>query len=163
MMKQLKIEELTLESFHEFGEFSNMTAPDGYYLGDIPARVYRDRIVANYDPTGLVGFLTNEVYPREKNLVEKTEHHWNTSEVNMPMDGDVILVVGPARKAPDFDEFHAFRIPKGTMIRLRPGVFHTGPYTAGKEIVHVLVVVPELMYLKDLHLYPVEEPMEIVE
>ena len=161
-MKQIKVEELTWESFHDFGEFSNMIQPDGVYQGDIPARVYRDRIAGNFDPTSLVAFLTNEVYPREKDLIEKTENHWNTSEVNMPMDGDVILAVCPAKRIVNFNEFRAFRIPKGTMIRLKAGVYHTGPFVTGEEIVHVLVVVPEAMYLKDLHFYPLDEPIEIV-
>lgn len=89
-MKTIKVEELSHETFFEYGSYSNMLQPSGYYLGDIPARVYRDRVVANYDPTSVVAFGVNEVYPREKNLIEKTEHHFNTCEVIMPMDGDIL-------------------------------------------------------------------------
>lgn len=161
-MKQLKVETLSKDNFFEFGSYSDMLHPTGYYLGDIPARVYRDRVMANYDPTSLVAFGVNEVYPREKNLVERTEHHYNTCEVIMPMDGDVILHVGPARKEPNYDEYHAFLVPKGTLVCLRPGVFHGGPYTVGQEVVHVLLALPEMMYKKDCHFYYPEEPMEII-
>ncbi len=109
-----------------------------------------------------MAFLTNEVYPRERDLIEKTENHYNTSEIVMPMDGDIILAVCPAKRIPNFDEYRAFRIPQGTMVRLRAGTYHTGPFTVGKDIVHVLIVVPEVMYLKDLHFLPVEDPIEIV-
>ena len=108
-MKSLKVEELTNETFREYGSFSDMLHPTGTFLGGIPARFFRDRVVANYDPTSLVAFGVNEISPREKNLIEKTEHHFNTCEVLMPMDGDLYLAVGPARKAPDYGEFHAFR------------------------------------------------------
>lgn len=162
-MKTIKVEELSHETFFEYGSYSNMLQPSGYYLGDIPARVYRDRVVANYDPTSVVAFGVNEVYPREKNLIEKTEHHFNTCEAIMPMDGDIFIAVGPARKAPNFDEFRVYRVPKGTLVCMRPGVFHSGPFTAGKEVVHVLLALPEMMYMKDCHFYPVDEPIEIVE
>ena len=148
-MKTLKVEELTNESFREYGSFSDMLHPAGTFLGGVPARFFRDRVVANYDPTSLVAFGVNEISPREKNLIEKTEHHFNTCEVLMPMDGDLYLAVGPARKAPDYSEFRAFRIPKGTLVCLRPGTFHSGPYTAGGEIVHMLLALPEMMYMKD--------------
>ena len=130
-MKTLKVEELTNETFREYGSFSDMLHPTGTFLGGIPARFFRDRVVA-------------------------------TCEVLMPMDGDLYLAVGPARKAPDYGEFHAFRIPKGTLVCLRPGTFHSGPYTAGDEIVHTLLALPEMMYMKDCHFYPIDEPIEIV-
>lgn len=44
-MKTIKVEELSHETFFEYGSYSNMLQPSGYYLGDIPARVYRDRVV----------------------------------------------------------------------------------------------------------------------
>ena len=40
--------------------------------------------------------------------------------------------------------------------------FHSGPYTAGDEIVHTLLALPEMMYMKDCHFYPIDEPIEIV-
>ena len=115
-MRQIKVENLSIEVFSEYGSYSDMINPTGCYLGDIPARFYRDRVIANYDPTSLVAFGVNEIYPREKNLIEKTEHHFNTCEVLMPIDGDIFLAVGPARKEPRYEEFRAFRIPKGTLV-----------------------------------------------
>ena len=99
-MKEIKVETLSREVFYEFGSYSDLLHPDGVYLGDIPARFYRDRVTASYDPASLVAFGVNEIYPREKNTLEKTEHHFNTCEVLMPMDGDIIIHVGPARKEP---------------------------------------------------------------
>ena len=162
-MKEIKVETLSREAFYEYGSYSDLLHPEGVYLGDIPARFYRDRVTANYDPASLVAFGVNEIYPREKNALEKTEHHFNTCEVLMPMDGDIIIHVGPARKEPVYSEFRAFLIPKGTLVCLRPGVFHGGPYTAGREIVHVLLALPELMYKKDCHFYFPEAPIEIVQ
>jgi len=162
-MRQIKVENLSIEVFSEYGSYSDMINPTGCYLGDIPARFYRDRVIANYDPTSLVAFGVNEIYPREKNLIEKTEHHFNTCEVLMPIDGDIFLAVGPARKEPRYEEFRAFRIPKGTLVCMRPGVFHSGPYAADGNIVHTLLALPELMYKKDCHFYPIDEPIEIIE
>ena len=126
-MKTLKVEELTNETFREYGSFSDMLHPTGTFLGGIPARFFRDRVVANYDPTSLVAFGVNEISPREKNLIEKTEHHFNTCEVLMPMDGDLYLAVGPARKAPDYGEFSCLphsegyaRLPASRHVPLRP-------------------------------------------
>ena len=46
-MKTLKVEELTNETFCEYGSFSDMLHPTGTVLGGIPARFFRDRVVAN--------------------------------------------------------------------------------------------------------------------
>ena len=47
-MKTLKVEELTNETFREYGSFSDMLHPTGTFLGGIPARFFRDRVVAKY-------------------------------------------------------------------------------------------------------------------
>lgn len=39
-MKTLKVEELTNETFREYGSFSDMLHPTGTFLGGVPARFF---------------------------------------------------------------------------------------------------------------------------
>ena len=124
-MKTIKVEELSHETFFEYGSYSNMLQPSGYYLGDIPARVYRDRVVANYDPTSVVAFGVNEVYPREKNLIEKTEHHFNT---------EIFLLRSVQRGKPPILTSSAYTgFPKAHWSACAPVCSTAGPLPPGKR------------------------------
>lgn len=54
------------------------------------------------------------------------EYHNTCAEAMLPLDGDAYIHVAPAGPAGHvpYDEVEVFRVPKGTMVTLRPGVWH---------------------------------------
>jgi ureidoglycolate lyase len=69
----------------------------------------------------------------------------------LPLDGDVLIHVAPAgsQNMVPYDEFEIFRIPMGTVVALRPGVWHHGPFCVDKKPVNNLILLPERTYAND--------------
>ena len=42
-----------------------------------------------------------------------------------------------------------FRVPKGTMVTLRPGVWHHGPFCVDTDSLQTLIILPERLYAYD--------------
>lgn len=60
--------------------------------------------------------------------IDTYEYHNTCAEAMLPLDGDAYIHVapaGPADRIP-YDAVEVFRVPKGTMVTLRPGVWHHG-------------------------------------
>ena len=83
------------------------------------------------------------------NVVDTSEYHSAAWEGNLPLDGDVVLHLAPANRGKiDADAFEAFLVPKGTLVILKPGVWHFAPYAVEGEV-STLVVLPERTYAND--------------
>ena len=73
-----------------------------------------------------------------------------TSEIILPLNDDIVLHVAPATNgAPTPEETHAFLVPKGTMVQLKPGVWHLCPLPANVESLRALIILPECTYAND--------------
>jgi ureidoglycolate hydrolase len=61
------------------------------------------------------------------------EQHNHTPEVLVPIDDDVIVLVGKTtafdHDMPLVEDFEAFLVPKGMAVSLNPGVWHHAPMT----------------------------------
>jgi ureidoglycolate lyase len=91
------------------------------------------------------------VEPRQP-VVNGGEYHNLTCEGILPLDNDVLIHVAPAsHPATPFpkDQIEVFRVPQGTMVVLRPGVWHGAPFTATDRPANVLVVLAERTYATD--------------
>jgi ureidoglycolate hydrolase len=66
------------------------------------------------------------------------EQHSKTPEVLIPIDDDVIVLVGKVKAfdnaVPDEDDFEAFLVPKGKAVSLNPGVWHHAPMTLSGSV-----------------------------
>jgi ureidoglycolate lyase len=85
-------------------------------------------------------------------VIAMAEYHNRTCEGILPLDNDIYIHVGPAtpEKAPlPLDRFQVYRVPKGTMVILRPGVWHHAPFTVDENPANVLIVLPERTYAND--------------
>ena len=68
--------------------------------------------------------------------------------------------VGPASPkgaALPLDKFRVFRVPMGTMVVLRPGVWHHGAFTANDDPVNILITLPERTYANDCIVVELDE------
>jgi ureidoglycolate lyase len=158
------VEALEHSSFATFGVFSRFDQPNGVFIGASPIRFYRDLL-----PLELGGknpmLSICRVEPRV-NVIDVMEHHSMTGEGILPLDGDVLVQVAPA--TPPGSTFLAatvrvFHVPQGTMLCIRPGVWHHAPFVLGNQPVNVLIVLPERTYANDctVHEMPVDQRLMI--
>ena len=161
--KKVKIKELTVEGFMPYGSFANMVKPTGPRLG---TAFCRDMAVMSLGQANEAAFSVTEVQKRE-NIIDAMECHAHTGEGMLPLDGDVLVHVAPASRIEDvpLDQVEVFRVPRGTLLVLRPGVWHCAPFADKADEVHILVVLPERTYANDIYFYmiPKEQQIRIVE
>jgi ureidoglycolate hydrolase len=157
-MYQVKIQELTLESFHKFGSFANMINPDTVKIGAAPVEFFRDMIGLSLGRNTAASFSTCRVSKRPL-IVKELEFHTFYQEGILPLDGDVLISLAPATANGDFpwDRIEVFQVPKGTMVALRPGVWHCGPYAYRTDLVNVVITLPERVYANDCKVVPIPE------
>lgn len=147
-MLQFKPQALTVEAFAPFGCWYDMDNPDGYSLNGPLHKFYPDRIRDAH--VGHVGFSTIRVRRPEKMIVDAIEYHTTTSEIIMPINGDMILHVAPASNGVPVTELtKVFIVPKGTMVQMNPGVWHLCPLPVEVDELHALIVLAECTYAND--------------
>lgn len=155
-MKTLKIEELNAENFAGYGVFTDMLNPKGFVLGTPPGGFYRDMLTM---PVGMVAGFSNSRALKKEMRVEEIECHDGAAEAFLPLDGDVVLAVGEAtiRSMPPVHKMRAFRVPKGTLVVLNAGTWHSGEYAVDVDAVNVFTVLPERCYALDCFFYKLDE------
>lgn len=165
VMKKTVIKKLTVAGFKPYGSYSDMVNPNGPKLGFGKVEFYRDMEVLTLGTTTQASFSVTKVQKRE-NIIDAMECHMNSGEGCMPLDGDILVHVAPASpkdKVP-MDQVEVFYVPQGTLLALRPGVWHCAPFAVNKDAVNCLVVLPERTYATDVVFYmvPKEEQIKIV-
>jgi ureidoglycolate lyase len=161
-MKELKVKELEAESFLPFGYFANLLNPDTEKLGATPIEFYRDMLPLSLGEKTSVSFSVCRVGERPRS-VNVSEYHSSCGEGILPLDNDILIHVGPASR-PGFvplDKFTIFRVPKGTMVILKPGVWHHAPYVAKGKVANVLIALPERTYANDCQVVKLKEKEKI--
>ena len=121
-MKTVHVQELSAERFSLYGTFADMLHAAGPHIGTNPIEFYRDMTTV-YSPCASVGLSITKVYRRPR-VIDTYEYHNTCAEAMLPLDGDAYIHVAPAGPADHvpYDEVEVFRVPKGTMVTLRPGV-----------------------------------------
>ncbi|MDD3790961.1 MAG: ureidoglycolate lyase [Sphaerochaetaceae bacterium] len=91
------------------------------------------------------------------------EQHSNTSEVLIPTN-DIIIVVALSEKErhdrPDLESVKAFRVPKGSAVRLKKGVWHHAPLTT-EAVTNTFVLFYENTPEEDFLAYELEEEFNL--
>lgn len=151
-MREVKFKELTLEGFAPYGYFTNMLNPEAIKIGEKPIEFFRDMLKMDLGGNTNPSFSICRVEKRDF-IVDTAEFHSYCGEANLPLDGDVLIHVAhatPDAQAP-IDKFEVFRVPKGTMVVLKPGVWHHAPFAYNCNVVNTLVVLPERTYANDCY------------
>lgn len=158
-MKEIKIEPLSLEAFQGFGEFKNLVDCSAAHIGEMPVVFYPDMIdgvmASNHATVSMVQCGKREM------IIDEAEQHLGTAEFLLPLDGDIVMFVAPASATLEPDKIRAFQVPQGTMVSISAGVWHKAPFPVEAEVVHSLVILPPLTYLKDCPVVRLEKPMSI--
>lgn len=150
-MKTLSVEKLSVEAFYPFGFYADLINSKTEKLGEPPVEFFRDMVQQDMGNASKVSFSGLRIDTREP-IVDATECHSFTSEGILPIDNDIFMHVGPASPKGDevpLERFRVFYVPKGTMVVLRPGVWHHGPFTANERAAHILITLPERTYAND--------------
>jgi ureidoglycolate lyase len=149
-MKKLEIKELALADFSAYGVFTDLVNPQGFHLGEPPIEFFRDLLQINLANTAPASFSVNRIAKRPL-VVTKSEYHSATMEGILPLDGDILIHVGPATRKGVFpgDEIEIFHVPQGTMVGLKAGVWHHAPFAYKCDSVYTLIVLPERTYAND--------------
>ena len=161
-MKEVKIEKLTLETFGEYGYFANMINPETYHLGEPPVEFYRDMLQLNLGGHSIVSLSICRVEKRPE-IINITEFHSSTGEGILPLDSDILIHVGPASKKDPIplDKFRVFSVPKGTLVVIKPGVWHHAPFVDGSDFANVLIILPVRTYVNDCEVIELSESEQI--
>ena len=147
-MRTIEVKQLTVECFARYGSFADMLHPRGDKIGPPEAEFFPDGVRA-FPCAAMTGFSTVKTSYRPM-VIDEAERHSYAAELLLPLDGDVVCFAAPA----PFDTFpaekaEAFLVPRGTLLKLRPGVWHKAPFPVGPGSVSTLVVLPERTYATD--------------
>lgn len=163
-MNNKKIKELSLDSFHIYGSFADMINPGSVKFGEKPIEFYRDMVLVDLGTSRSAAFSTLRVCKRPP-IVDVSEFHDSCEEGILSLDSDILIPVAPAAAGDKVavESIEIFRAPKGTMISLRPGVWHHAPFAYGNDEANVLIVLPERLYAIDCTVcrIPRDEQIEI--
>lgn len=149
-MRKLKIRSLSAEAFAPYGTFADMVHPSSSRIGAPPIEFYRDMALLDLGGKSIASFSVCRVEKRDS-IIDVTEYHTSCGEGILPLDGDILIHVGPATPPGDvpLECIEVFQVPKGTFVSLRPGVWHHAPFAYRCKTVNVLIVLPERTYAND--------------
>ena len=153
-MKEITWKKLTSLEFAKYGTYASMIDPSAPKLGAEPIEFYRDMVQSGLGMAPVASFGVCRVVKRPF-VMDVSEYHDTCCETVLPLDGDVLMHVAPAvpEKEFPFDQAEVFLVPRGTLVCLRPGVWHHAPYAWRCDRVNCLVVLPERTYNNDCKVY----------
>lgn len=164
-MRTIPVKPLTAEAFAPYGEFHDMLAPDSrrFVVGQAPITFWPDLCSAIVGGENIC-YSTCIVSPRPL-VVDVTEYHTYCSEGMLALEQDMIIHVAPASPGnePPLSRFEAFLVPRGTMVTIRPGVWHHAPYVLTDKPGAMLICLPPRTYQNDCTVVEIapEQQLEI--
>jgi len=157
-MRKAIIKGLDPYSFGRYGSYARVIDPEAFHFGEEPVKFFRDMVQLDLGGRGVASFSVCRVTKRPL-VIEKSEYHSSCGEGILPLDADVLIHAGPATRPgpPRLDDIEVFRVPKGTLVCLRPGVWHHAPFAYKAETANVLIVLPERTYANDCTVFEMPE------
>ena len=162
-MLKIKAVPITVENFRPYGSFASMLDPKGNcFPGD--ATFYPDQVELNVRGGRPVTFSPLTVKKPDRMIVSQAEYHNTTGEGVFVIDDDAVIHVAPPSNhviVPEKTE--AFIVPKGTLVKLNTGVWHLAALPVHKDLLHVMIILPERTYANDCIVcdYPKDRQVEI--
>ena len=150
-MRELKVKELTSENFRPYGTFSQMLHPTTRGSGIEGMSFHADMEILELGTAHAAAFSVTRVTDRLPPVILALEYHTRCGEGMLSLDGDMLVYFGPAGAAYPgvLDKLEAFRVPRGVMLTIRPGVWHCCPYTVNTSVINVLYILPERTCVND--------------
>jgi ureidoglycolate lyase len=150
-VRTVQPKELSVEAFLPYGSSAQQIDPNGAVIGAPPVEFYRDMVQLNLGGHSIASLSTCRVESRDL-VIDVSEYHSSVGEVILPLDNDILIHVAeatPPGVGVPVDGIEVFRVPRGTAVSLRPGIWHHAPFTVNGEPANVLIVLPERTYAND--------------
>lgn len=162
-MKTIVAQPISREAFAPYGEYYSMLEPAGHALcGELYA-FYPDRLSAASNSA--IGFSPLVVDKPEHMVIRTVEFHTHSWEMLLPLNDDMVVHVAPLTGETYLPELtKAFVIPKGTLVKFHPTVWHLAPMPVHEQKLYAMAMVAQCTYLHDCTVVQLEEnrQMEIV-
>ncbi|MCL4415537.1 MAG: ureidoglycolate lyase [Actinobacteria bacterium] len=162
-MSKIGFAELSLEKFKKYGSYTDLLNPSGVIFGDKYMSFYRDLVQGTLGKSNIASYSICLIKKRKPAVINISEYHNYCSETIIPLNGDILMHVGPATASDivPVEDIEVFRIPKCTLVKLNPGVWHHMPFTYNCDFVSILVVLPERSYMNDCHVIKLPDDIQI--
>ncbi|MBR8535877.1 DUF4867 family protein [Carboxylicivirga sediminis] len=150
-MKVIQIEPLSLEAYKPFGTYANLIDPVDERLGTPPVEFFRDQLQLSVNGNLPLSYSCCRVEKRDY-VIDTLEYHSSCSEAVLPLDNDILLQVGLATVSQipiPIEKIRVFYVPKGTVITIKPGVWHWAPFSSNDNPANILINLPERTYAND--------------
>jgi ureidoglycolate lyase len=119
-----------------------------------PFGFFPDLIKLDFGGQTLPTISVCQVKKAEKNIVSFMEAHRYTCEGLVPLDGDIIIFVGPPPfgDPPQFSvkALEAFIVPRGSFVKINPLIVHGTQYPVGVEEAHIICMLPGRTFANDM-------------
>jgi ureidoglycolate lyase len=166
-MKKTGIRKLTAEAFARYGSYASILEPSGDKLGAPPVEFYRDMVQQNLGRATQVSYSACVVDAKQPRIIDCVEYHDYCGEAIICLDGDYLMHVAPACGKDDlpYDSIEVFLLPRGTVVYVKPGVWHQAGFPYGCDQVHILCALPERTYVTDCVVLniPEEHQIEVID
>ncbi len=162
-MRTIKAVPLSKDKFSLYGEYCLVYEPQGHALQGETYKFYPDRVTAWFN--GNVGFSPLVIRKQERAIITTVEYHSQSPEILLPLNDDMIIHVSPSSGSePDLELTEAFIIPKGTIVKIKPGIWHMAPIPIQEKELYVMAAVSECTFLTDSTVVPLgpEKQIEII-
>ncbi|MDY0094194.1 MAG: ureidoglycolate lyase [Candidatus Vecturithrix sp.] len=154
-MLKKPVQDLSQEKFSKYGTFVNMLNPQTVKIGAPPIEFFRDMAQLQLGCQAAPSFSICRVEKRPL-IVDTSEYHNHCGEGTLPLDGDILIHVAPATAGElNTEDIEIFRVPQGTFVTLRPGVWHHAAFTWNTDSVNVLIVLAERTYATDCYVHEI--------
>lgn len=159
-MRTIKAQKLDPVKFAPYGEYFDLLHPTGQHLGGF----YHDHLLFPVSGVMPMAYSSLVVDKPELIIIDRDEYHDDTGELSLCLDDDVVIHVTTASSDPHPEDMEAFIIPRGTIVAIKPGVFHMCSYPVSLKQAHILIGLPERTYKRDCTVveYGKNEQVEIV-
>ena len=149
-MRTISAIDMTEAAFREYGTYADLYDPEQYKKNGGQLKFFRELAILNLGHETNVAFSMLRVRKSDC-VVRETEYHPTTGEGLLILDGDVYIHV--SRPSDDYwsaaENMEIFRVKSGTMVCLRPGVWHYEPMPIDKDLVNIVIMLPERAYSND--------------
>ncbi len=151
-MKTIQAKKMTKESFSKYGSYENLYQPATMGIGKgSPSAFYPDVMSFDFGTGHNASACVCQVTKRDM-VIESYEYHNNGCEGILPLDADIVIFAGYGFPPILPVELEAFIVPKGTIVKLNPGVLHGTQFPVENEQATVVVMLPERTFATDLQI-----------
>ena len=161
-MKTVKVQQLSAESFKKYGSYAALINPDAESTGPKDATICFYRDMVQQELFGVNPSFSTCRMKKRPLIIDAGEYHNHTCEVCMPLTGDSLVWVAPADCSDHVptDKIEVFFVPRGTILNVRPGVWHHAAF-ALDDVLDVMIVLPERAYINDCICYAIPEADQV--